>query len=293
MSTKYLLIGSTGMLGKAFMQASLKKGNEIIGLARSGADINIDISDANALLKTLNMVKPDIIINTAAIVNLDYCEKHPSEAYLINTRPSAILADYCRQNGVYLIHISTDHLFSGDKRAKHDEKTAVTLLNEYARTKYLAEKLVETHPDSLIIRTNIVGFRGSKTSQCFVEWIIDSVKLEKPLILFDDYYTSSIDVSTLSKIILDLSATGAKGLFNIGSRDVSSKKEFILQFASQFGYDLSNAKTGKVHDLTGVHRCESLGLDVSKVEHHLGYKMPLLDEVLASLHNEYMKRELP
>jgi dTDP-4-dehydrorhamnose reductase len=293
MSTKYLLIGSTGMLGKAFMDVSHKEGNEIIGIARSGADVNIDISDAPTLQKTLNRIKPNMIINTAAIANLDYCETHPSEAYLINTRPSAILADYCRQNNVYLIHISTDQFFSGDKRAKHDEKSPVTLLNEYARTKYLAEKLVETHLDSLIIRTNIVGFRGLKTSQSFIEWIIDSLKRGKPLILFDDYYTSSIDVSALSKIILDLTSIGAKGLFNVGSREVSSKKEFILQFASQFGYTVSNAKTGTIHDLKGVHRCESLGLDVSEVEHLLGYRMPLLDEVIMSLHNEYMKRELP
>jgi dTDP-4-dehydrorhamnose reductase len=292
MSPKYLLIGSTGMLGKAFREAATDRGNEIIGIARSGADINIDISDAHSLLNTLESVKPDIIINTVAIVSLEYCENHPSEAYLINTRPSAILAEYCRRNGVYLIHISTDHFFSGDKRAKHDEKSAVTLMNEYARTKYLAEKLVETYPDSLIIRTNIVGFKSSERSQSFVEWIIESLESGKSITLFDDYYTSSIDVCTLSRIILDLSAIGAKGLLNVGSRDVSSKKEFILQFASQFGYDISHTKTGTVKDLAGIQRCESLGLDVSNVEDIIGYRMPLLDEVICNLYNEYKLREL-
>lgn len=292
MPAKYLLIGSTGMLGKAFRNTTMEQGNEVIGIARSGADINIDITNVDDLRKTLDAVKPDIIVNTAAIVSLDYCENHPSEAYLINTRPSAILAEYCRKNGVYLIHISTDHFYSGDERAKHNEKSAVTLLNEYARTKYLAEKLVETHPDSLIIRTNIVGFKDSTKAQSFVEWIIDSLKSGKPITMFEDYFTSSIDVSTLSRIILDLSALRAKGLINVGSRDVSSKKEFILQFASQFGYDISQAKTGTVKDLTGIQRGESLGLDVSNAERLLGYMMPETDEVIANLHNEYTRREL-
>ena len=160
-------------------------------------------------------------------------------------------------------------------------------------TKYLAEKLVETYQDSLIIRTNIVGFKDSEKSRSFIEWIIESLKSGRTITMFDDYYTSPVDVRSLSKIILDLSAAGAKGLFNIGSRDVSGKKEFILQFASQFGYDISHAKTGTVKDLTGIQRGESLGLDVSKAEHLLGYRMPLTDEVIANLHNEYTRRELP
>jgi len=292
MPAKYLLIGSTGMLGKAFRKAVMDEGNEIIGIARSGADINIDISNADDLRKTLVEVKPDIIVNTAAIVSLEFCENHPSEAYLINTRPSAILAEYCRKKGVYLIHISTDHFYSGDERAKHNEKSAVTLMNEYARTKYLAEKLVETHSDSLIIRTNIVGFKVSTKAQSFIEWIIDSLKSGKSLTMFEDYFTSSIDVCTLSRVILDLSNLRVKGLINVGSRDVSSKKEFILQFASQFGYDISQAKTGTVKDLTGIQRGESLGLDVSNAERLLGYKMPVMDEVIANLYNEYTQREL-
>lgn len=287
MKTKYLLIGSTGMLGKAFREVATNNEDKIIGIARSEAEINIDISDAGALLNTLNLIKPDIIINTAAIVNLEYCESHPSEAYLINTRPSAILADYCRVNKAYLIHISTDHYFSGDARAKHNEKSSIKLLNEYARTKYLAEKLVEIYSDSLIIRTNIVGFKRSKKSKSFVEWLIESLKSEKKFRMFEDYYTSSIDVHLFSKIILDLSKIGAKGLFNVGSREVSSKKEFIVRFASKFDYDLSNAETGSVKNSTSLQRGDSLGLDVSKVEDLLGYRMPLLDEVICNLYTEY------
>lgn len=292
MPSKYLLIGSTGMLGKVFREVAIEKGNEIIGIARSEADITIDITNVVDLRKALDAVKPDIIVNTAAIVSLEYCENHPSEAYLINTRPSAILAEYCRKNGAYLIHISTDHFYSGDERVKHTEKNPITLLNEYARTKYLAEKLVETHHDSLIIRTNIVGFKGSAKAQSFIEWIIDSLKTGKPITIFEDYFTSSIDVCTLSRIILDFSDLHATGLINVGSRDVSSKKEFILQFASQFGYNITNVKTGTVKDLTGVRRGESLGLDVSNAECLLGYMMPRTDEVIANLHNEYNRREV-
>lgn len=287
MSKKFLLIGSTGMLGKAFKEIAISKGHEIIGIARSDADINMDISGNDALLNTLLSIKPDIIINTAAIVNLEYCENNPSRAYLINSRPSAVLADYCRKNRVYLIHISTDHFFSGDKNVKHNEKSVITLLNEYARTKYLAEKFVEINPKSLIIRTNIVGFKYSKKSKSFIERLIESLKSKKSITLFEDYYTSSIDVYSLSKIILELADISATGLLNVGSRDVSSKKEFIVMFASQFGYDLSHTKTGSIKDISGLQRGESLGLDVSKVEYLLGYRMPTLNEVIYNLYNEY------
>lgn len=289
MSARFLLIGATGMLGKAFKDVASSSGYEIIGLARSGTDINIDITNSDDFSTVLEKINPEIILNTAAIVNLDYCEKNPGHAYLVNTRPSSILANFCEKEGCYLIHISSDHFYSGDLNQKHSEDSHIRLLNEYARTKYLAEKFVELCLKSLIIRTNILGFKDIEKSKTFLDGIICSLQTGKKISLFDDYYTSPIDVHSFSKIILDLIEKKVCGKVNVGSQEVISKKDFILKFAFSFGLDTSYCQTGSIRELTGLKRGESLGLDVSKVEGILGYNMPTIDEVIRNLYFQYMK----
>ena len=170
---------------------------------------------------------------------------------------------------------------------KHDELCPVSLVNEYARTKYIGEKFVLTNPDSLVVRTNIIGFRCIKEKPTFVEWVIDSLKAGNSIIAFNDYYTSSIDVVSFSDILLQLIAMESKGLFNIGSSEVSSKMEFIMKTAEVFGYNSYNVEPGTIRSISGPRRAESLGLDVSKVEKETGCKMPNLETVIFNIFNEY------
>ncbi len=64
------------------------------------------------------------------------------------------------------MQISTDHYFCGQGDLKHDESAPVTLLNEYARTKYAGEAFALTNPEACVIRTNVVGFRGWEVRPC-------------------------------------------------------------------------------------------------------------------------------
>jgi dTDP-4-dehydrorhamnose reductase len=286
---KVLLFGATGMLGKALYGTAKSRNHSITGVARSGTDSAVDIRNEGELRKLIANQEPDIIINTVAITNLDYCERNPQEAYLINTRPLSFLADLAKEYGIYLIQISTDHFYTGDGPESHDENCPVTLVNEYARTKFLAECLTRTYEKSLVVRTNIVGFRGINENPTFIEWCINMLINKTPAVLFDDFYTSSIDVRTFSEILFDIADKKITGLLNVSSRDVTSKKLFIEALAIGLNLDTSHTTSGSVHGLKGVRRAESLGLDVNKAEAILGYRMPGLREVIEKLVNEHQQ----
>ncbi|MGD9639202.1 MAG: NAD(P)-dependent oxidoreductase [Alphaproteobacteria bacterium] len=235
-------------------------------------------------------MNPDIIINTIAIVSLDLCETQPELAYMCNARVSKTIADYCQKHNKKYVYISTDHYFTKDGSKKHLEDECLNLCNEYALTKFLGEELAKNADKSLIVRTNIVGFRWWKDSPTFVEWAIDALKKQEDISLFSDFYTSSIDVKSFSTALLDLIAKETTGIINLASSEVSSKDLFIQELAKQLDLSLEHTQISSIKTLNSkVKRNESLGLDVTKAEKILGYKLPKLTEVITNLVKEYRR----
>ncbi len=292
--TKVLILGSSGMLGQALLKAAKLKNFEVYGMAIQNADFCFDIMNDFELKKIILNLKPEIVINSVAIVNIDACEENPSQAYLINARPVSIIAKLCENINAYFVQISTDHYFTGDKNKKHTENDRVTLVNEYARTKYIAEKFALTYDNALILRTNIVGFRGDLSNPTFVEWVLDSLRKDNQIRLFTDFFTSSFDVTTFANIFFDkISTIRPTGLLNFAARDVFSKKDFIKYLAKQLGFDVEKKFIdSSVLELKNAARAESLGLDVSKAEKILKYKLPTMKMVADNLITEYKERFL-
>jgi dTDP-4-dehydrorhamnose reductase len=287
---KVLIFGSTGMLGRALMREASSRKLTVTGAARHDADLMLDITDDSALAEAITRLRPDIIINCAALVNHDKCEKNPEPAYRVNARAVGIMAESASKTGSYLVQISTDHYYTGDVDLKHPESFPVRLINEYARTKYAGEIFALTCAGALVVRTNIVGFRDREERPSFAEWVIRALNENAPITMFDDFYTSSLHVVQFAKALFDLLERRPMGIVNLASREVSSKRAFIESLAKHMNRSLQNAATGSVKSLAGTPRAESLGLNVAKAEKLLGYRLPTLDEVILSLMKEYKEK---
>lgn len=287
---KLLIVGSTGMLGQALCCEAQLRGISYTGISRSSKEYAIDLTDKSALESAVYNIKPTIIINAAAETSILACENDPGHAYQANARVVGILANICNELGTYLIQVSSDHYFTGDLNSRHDEHAPVRLLNEYARTKYVGEQFALTCPGTLVVRTNIVGFRQKAGFPTFVEWVIENLEAKERMPLFEDFYTSSIDVAAFSSAILDLLKTRPSGTLNVAARDVSNKLQFITSLAHKLKIPMNNVYVDSLRSLPGATRAESLGLDVTKAESLLGYALPSLDEVTQSIANEYKRR---
>ena len=278
----YVILGSTGLLGKTLLDIGKKRNLSVLGLSRNTKKYKFDFLKINQLLKILKLLKPKVIINAAGIVDIDFCEKHFKEAKLVNSLPLKYLAKFSKENNIKLVQISTDHFFSGDKNKKHKENNKITILNNYAKTKLLAEQYSKLHNDHIVIRTNFTGLRKKASQQTFLEWILQSFKQKKTIFLFNDFYCSTIDVNSLSNIVYDLIHLNYKGLINIGSRDVFTKKQFAKELMKILKLNKNLIKDGSVKKLK-TKRAESLGLNVAKVEKILKYKMPSINQVCNNL----------
>lgn len=280
---KVVVIGASGLLGQALVAEGGARGLEVVGVSRR-SEPSVAVEDEHQLENLIARTEPGLVINAAAEVSLARCEDEPGAAYQVNARPAAILASVCRSREIPFVQVSTDHFFSGAGRARHREDAAVSLLNEYARSKYAGEAFALTYSGSLVVRTNIVGFRGEHGRPTFVEWVISSLAQGARLTLFEDYYTSSLDVFTCAGAIYDLWKFGFRGLINLASAEVASKQEFIEALARRLELPLS-ATTGSVHGdgTSRLRRADSCGLDVSLAESLLSRKLPGLEEVVSRL----------
>jgi dTDP-4-dehydrorhamnose reductase len=277
------VLGSTGMLGQALCRVAGRRGLNVVGVARQGSTHCVDATNALALRQALDIIAPRLIINASAQTSLDACERDPGAAYMVNAHVVATLADYCTVKGLKLVQISTDHYFTGDADRLHSEESPVRLLNEYARSKYVGEAFANTCPDSLILRTNLVGFRAWPDRPTFVEWAISALASGERMTLFEDFYTSSLDVFSFSEALFDLIEQNAHGLLNLAARESTSKAHFLLKLAEALKLSSTHCRMGSVRAIAGVPRAESLGLDVSRAEALLGWSLPDPDAVIASL----------
>ena len=180
-----------------------------------------------------------------------------------------------------MLHISTDQLYIDGADTAHDETAPVSLVNEYARTKYAGEALALTVPQALVLRTSIVGIRGW-SRPTFAEWAIGVVERDEAANLFSDAYTSSIDVTAFCDAALDLLQIGTRGLYNLAAREVYSKEAFVREVAAQLGKPLTHAVAGSVKTMR-THRANCLGLSVQRAQDRLGYALPTLKDVVTSV----------
>lgn len=281
-----LIVGATGMAGQAFSLYLRQHNYQTVGISRKGSEITADFSSKPEVIQSIiNKVRPTLIVNCAAIVSISDCNDHPREATNVNSLLPMYLADAAEKSSSRLIHISTDHFYTGDGDRPHDEGHPVTLVNKYAETKYKGELYASRYNNCLIVRTNITGFRGDPVRPTYAEWLIDALIHKKPLTLFTDFYTSTIDVRSLCRLSMHARLDSFSGILNIASAVPVSKMRFAFYMARSLGIDLDWCKYGSVTSLA-LDRAESAGLDCSKAERLTGESMPLPLKVTKMLAEE-------
>jgi dTDP-4-dehydrorhamnose reductase len=281
-----VVIGGSGTLGKAIARyfSGTNKSVKTIGRSHSN-NICLDvIQERDRLEEVLSFLNPAVVVNCAAIVSLEYCEKNPREAFELNAYFVQRLASICNNIRCTLVHISTDHYFNDSYTTLHDESSPVHLVNTYSGSKYLGEVFSLSIPQSIVIRTNFSGFR-MKSSQTYFEWLISALQSGKEIPLFDDFYTSTLDTFHLCQSINGLLGASFTGLINISSSKCLSKKDFALKFADFIGRECNYISISS--DALYPKRNKTLGLDCSLAESILGVRMPDTESVFTKVVNQY------
>lgn len=241
------------------------------------------LDSVDAILRVLDDVHPDYVIHAAGLTSVEVCEEKPDLAHHVNVELAENVAIACARRDLKLVHISTDHLFSGDAQFVTEDES-VKPINSYARTKAEAEKRVgNACPDALIIRTNFFGW-GTTYRQSFTDALLGALRKNQPIRLFDDVYFTPILIERLIEVVQKLVLCEAKGIFNVAANDRLSKYEFGVQVASIFGLNEKLIQRVSIDELSSlVRRPRDMSLSNHKLSAFLGLNLGGVNQHLQRL----------
>lgn len=239
MKSRILITGGSGLLGVNWAIVARDRYEVFLGMHSRQINVSntksvfIDANSIDSIKRSIDEIGPDLVIHTAGLTSVEYCESHPSIARDVNVTIASNLAAVCNNLHISMVHISTDHLFDGSEPFV-DEGAQLSPLNFYGKTKAEAElRVLDTYPETLVIRTNFYGW-GTSYRLSFSDFIINTLRKSTPIRLFNDIYYTPILAKELILVTHDLLAKKAKGIFNVVGDDRISKYEFGLQLAERF-----------------------------------------------------------
>jgi len=219
--SKIAVLGAGGRLGATLVRA-YSPGYEVAGFTRG----DLDLADLDKLRSTLSARKFDVLINAAALTNVDYCENHRDEALHLNAEAPRVLAEICRKQNARFIHISTDYVFDGEKRAPYLEEDPAEPISVYGESKREGERRVaEANERALIVRVSWV-FGPDRPS--FIDAILKKARQEETVVAVADKLstpTYTHDIASLLRPLFEKESQGG-GLLHLANRGECSWQEY-------------------------------------------------------------------
>jgi len=291
----------------ALIGGNSKVGSAIIRLFEKETDWNIHVfssslkasSSEQVHYKPMNYVdlkqlkedvfefRPNFIINTAAMTNVDACEEKKQEAWHANVTFVEQLSRLALIIESHLIHFSTDYVFDGI-RGPYTEMDQPNPLSYYGKSKLAGENAVlRSHAENTVIRTNVVYGFTHDNQYDFVKWIIDNHEISKPMNIVDDQYSNPTLTDDLALAVKRIIEKKRCGVYHIGGNTYCNRYEFAKEIAKTFHLDdtlLSPIKTSSLNQ--PANRPLKGGLVNLKAHTDLGIQLSSIQEGLVRIRHQ-------
>lgn len=231
---RILLTGARGQLGSELARRLPALG-ELIATDQS----ELDLADADAILRAVRATKPGLIVNCAAYTAVDRAESEPALAHAVNGRAPGVLAEEAKRLGALLVHYSTDYVFDGEKRIPYTEDDSPCPLNVYGRTKLAGEEAVRASGcRHLVLRTSwLYAARGRN----FVLAIARKAAAGEPLRVVDDQTGVPTSAGFLADSTMRILARtdGPEGLYHVVPCGSTTWYEFARAIVARLGLNVT------------------------------------------------------
>lgn len=287
---KILITGSNGLLGQKLVY-KLRNKSHVTCIATARGDNRLvqqqgyvyeklDITDKKNVEDVFTKHLPDVIINTAAMTNVDACETDRDACWLMNAtavenqvRVLETLKQNNKNYNPHFIHLSTDFIFDGS-HGPLDENETPNPLSYYAESKLAAEKTVQaSNLDWSIARTVLVfGIVDNMSRSNIVLWVKSNLEQGKTINVVDDQFRTPTLAEDLADGCILIAEKRAKGIYNISGKDYFSILELANTVADYYGLDKSLIKPSKSADIKQpAKRPPITGFIIDKAVEELGY----------------------
>ncbi len=279
---KILVTGASGLLGSKLIPALRTSGYEVFGHSNSKSGwIHADLTIKDNATALVNWIKPNLIINLVALTNVDACEKEPKRAHQLNSEVVENIVEAMGDSAHnFLIHISTDQVYDSPGYSMEDD---IQLKNTYALSKYAGELAASKVP-STIFRTNFFGKSSIASRLSISDWILDSLRKNIPITVFDDVIFNPLALDTLTAMLILAIERRIDGVFNLGSRGAISKADFAFTLAKVYGLSSASLSCGSIQNADlFAFRPRDMSMDCTRFELAFDVKLPTILEEISHL----------
>jgi dTDP-4-dehydrorhamnose reductase len=279
---RILVTGANGLLGQKLVELILIKDDALIATAKSklllplpkGEYRSLDITNRNQVLEVIDSTKPDVVINTAAMTNVDQCEIEKKKCWLNNVVAVEYIVEACAKAKCRLIHLSTDFIFDGTN-GPLDEQAIPNPISYYGESKWAAEKVVQQSGlDWAIARTVLVyGVTKDMSRSNIVLWVKKNLEEGKTINVVNDQWRTPTLAEDLAMGCYLIASKKASGIFNISGEEMMTPYDIAIATADFFGLDKSLInKTDSSKFTQTAKRPPKTGFIIKKAKQILGYQ---------------------
>ena len=295
---KILITGSNGLLGQKLLHKlrldssvqliATSKGENRVSEQNGYIYFDLDITNNDAVAQLISSERPEVVINTAAVTNVDLCEDERKACDALNVDAVKYLADACAKIDTHLIQISTDFIFDGED-GPYTEEDVPNPLSYYGLSKLKSEQLLQAHSVKwTVLRTIIVFGVGEKLSKGnIVLWAKSALEKGDPLNIIDDQFRAPTLAEDLADICILAAKKKAFGIFNASGKDIMSIYEIVERIAKHYGNsteNLNKISTATLKQKAG--RPPKTGFILDKSRKELGYNPHSFDECLVIIDDQ-------
>ncbi|PIQ15720.1 MAG: NAD(P)-dependent oxidoreductase [Flavobacteriales bacterium CG18_big_fil_WC_8_21_14_2_50_32_9] len=290
---RILITGSNGLLGQKLVKLLAEKNDVELIATSTGKNRtpftegytyhSLDITNQNEINEVFNKFNPEVVINTAAMTNVDACESQQEQCWELNVNAVKNLIAASEKHHTHLIHFSTDFIFDGEN-GPYKETDPPNPLSYYGKSKYESEKLVQqANIKWSIIRTIIVfGVVDDMSRSNIVLWAKEALAKGNPLTIVNDQFRSPTLAEDLAMGTWLIAQKKATGIFHISGKETMSIIDLVYKVADFYGYDKSIITPIASSSLNqAAKRPPKTGFILDKAINELGYSPCSFEEGLA------------
>ena len=283
---RLLVVGANGLLGSNVVHAAQQREWDVCGTYHSTQPdfpmplTQFDLQTHEDFEAILTEFTPDVVVNCAAMTDVDACERDPETARILNGTAPASLARQCAARDVAFVHISTDYIFDGASRQPYLETAAPNPIQVYGKSKLTGEQAVrEEHPTALVARLSFVWgiHRHHDELTGFPAWVRGQLQEGTEVPLFTDQWLTPTRAGAAATTLLELIERDVSGLFHVACQSCVTPYEFGVEIAEIGGYDTARLTESSLGDVERDARRPGYScLDVSNIESTLDRPQPTL-----------------
>jgi len=280
---KFLVTGSAGLIGSQIVKDLVSQNHTVYSCYHDekpthGIYIQLDLTDHDKIIQTLQETKPDRIIHLAAMTNVDLCDAEKELATLLNLKATETIAKQAAKQRVFFVYVSTDYVFDGIQGMKK-ENDVTNPLGFYGKSKLEGEIVLNKMASNwCIVRTSTpFGIHHKKKS--FPVWIKENLTSQKEIPVLVDQFTSPTYVPNLSHMLIEIAIRQITGIVHLAGATRISRYDLAELISDNLGLDKKLIIPTKMDEMNWkAHRPKDSSLDVSLATNILNEKPQTIQE---------------